>query len=578
MGTVDALAQTLPALAIALAVCLALGHGAARLGIPRVTVYLLVGLLLGPHGLPGLLGSGADATPLFLGSATDAPFHALEQLTIGFILFGVGGGFRIEQLRHVGPRVAAVVACEVGAVAILVFLAVLTVTGDLRLAAIAPALAVATAPSATLVTLREVEAEGPTSRMLILAVGLDNLAALLAFPLLLALAFGGGHPVGATALAITALTAGSLVGFLGAVSLEVFSGRREQIVLAIGVVAACVGGAHWVSPGSAGLAMLACFGAGVAVANGSPHADRLFRWLENTVYPLYVLFFIAAGRELHLEALATLGVLGILFISARTLGKLVGTAIGLRATRLAGELPPSLGTGLLCQAGVALGLLAALEAAAPESTAQLRTVVLGSVVFFELVGPWMVRQTVVRAGEVKLAQLLPDSEATTTEAVQWVRGELERNLGLVRGNALAAHDGPTVRHAMRRKPDLVAEDVPFERVLKRLGEGRGELLPVVDREGRFRGLISYHEVKNTLYDPALRDLVIAGDLSTRVTDPLAADSSLAEALERMDQHGVNSWPVVEDGRLLGMVRRPDVYALFHGSLRGGGSGRGPSGA
>ena len=63
-------------------------------------------------------------------------------------------------------------------------------TGDWRLAVIAPALAISSAPSATLVTLREIEADGPTSRSLILCVGNNNLVALFLFPLLLAVAFG----------------------------------------------------------------------------------------------------------------------------------------------------------------------------------------------------------------------------------------------------------------------------------------------------------------------------------------------------------------------------------------------------
>ena len=67
-------------------------------------------------------------------------------------------------MRRVGPRVAIVSAAELLATGAAVFAAVLLVTGDLALAAIAPLLATASAPSATLLTLREVEAEGPVSR------------------------------------------------------------------------------------------------------------------------------------------------------------------------------------------------------------------------------------------------------------------------------------------------------------------------------------------------------------------------------------------------------------------------------
>ncbi len=557
-------------LAVALLASLALGRVAARLGIPRVTIYLLVGLALGPHvGLRLVEPEGALAR-LFLGPETEAPLHAIEQLALGFILFWIGSEFRFETFRHVGPRVLALSAAEIGITGTLVAIAVFAGTGDWRLATIAPALAVASAPSATLVTLREVEAEGPTSRTLLLCVGHNNLAALFAFPLLLTLAFGSGNAVSATGWALAALFGGALLGFAAAVWLESLTGRRELVLLGVLVVLLTLGLVHGVRPAATGLGMLGCFGAGLAIANASPHADEVFRYLENTVYPLYALFFIAAGRGLEIEALVAAGALGALFILSRAAGKLAGAWAGLRLAGWHESLPPFLGAGLLCQAGIALGLVSALSTAAPEASAALRQVVVASVVVFELIGPWLVRQTAVRAGEVKLANLIQHAEATGPEAVRWVVLELRRNLGLLGGDGATSSRGPTVRHAMRRRVHTIPEATSFERVLKALGETGVDLVPVLDAENRFQGVISYDEVKNTYYDPELRDLVIAEDLVETVEEPLEPEASLAHALELMDRHRVHSWPVVEGNRLLGMVRRSDVYALMRGALRGGG--------
>jgi CBS domain-containing protein len=284
--------------------------------------------------------------------------------------------------------------------------------------------------------------------------------------------------------------------------------------------------------------------------------------VENTVYPLYVLFFLAAGRDLHVEALAGAGLLGALFIGARAAGKLLGARLGLRVARLEAGLPRSLGAGLLCQAGIALGLVKALEGIAPAATSALRQVVVASVVVFELVGPWLLRRTVVRAGEVKLANLVPQAEATGFEALRWVGLELRRNLGRLRAGGLAPGETTRVAHVMRRRPQVLMASLPFERVLKALGETGAELVPVLDGTGRFEGVISYEEVKNALYDPVLRGLVIAEDLTIPVDDPLAPDAPLSEALERMDLHRVHSWPVVAEGCLLGMVRRSDIYGTL----------------
>lgn len=557
----DPFFHALVPLALALLLSLALGRMAARFGVPRVTVYLLVGLCLGPHALQRLVPAEGVAGDLLLGSGTEAPLTAVSELAIGFILFGIGGQFRFESFRRVGPRLLGVSAFEIGLTGLLVGAAALITSHDWRLAVVAPALAVASAPSATLVTLRELEAEGPASRSLILCVGHNNLVALLMFPLLLSIAFGGGRAGMASMQAIIALGAGIVGGIAVATALESINGRREMVLLGVVAVLALLGLAHYAAAGATGLGMLACFGAGVAVCNASPHAQVLFRYIENTVYPLYVLFFIGVGRDLHIEAVARAGGLGVLFVAARAAGKLLGTRWGLRFFHVEEGLPPGLGAGLLCQAGIALGLVSTLAWVEPDATAELRNVAVASVVVFELIGPWLVRRVVVDAGEVKLANLVPSAEATGPNALRWVMNELRRNLGLLNLRTGAA-DGPTVEHAMRRRPQTIASTTPFERVLKALGEAEAQVLPVIDAEGRFKGVVSFEEVKNALYDPVLRGLVIAEDLTHPVTDPLSPGSSLESALERMDQHRAHAWPVVEGGRLLGMVQRSDVYGLM----------------
>jgi len=564
---VEQLFAALVPIALALLSSLALGRVASRLGVPRVTVYLLVGLVLGPHVGLRLFDPEGPAGALLLSAPTEGPLRAVEQLAVGFILFGIGSQFRFEIFRREGPRVLAISALEVAITSLLVGSAVWAVTTDWRLALVAPALAISSAPSATLVTLRELESEGPTTRVLLLCVGHNNLIALLMFPPLLALSFGAAGALVSIALAVAAFGVGALLGLAAAVSLESITGRRELVLLGLLVVLAALGLGGGMRPGATGLGMLGCFGAGVAIANGSPHAESLFRYVENTVYPLYVLFFISAGRNLHVEMVATAGLLGLVFVAARVGGKLLGTWAGLRCVGWQDRLHGTFGAGLLCQAGVALGLVSALENAAPEATAELRQVVVASVVVFELVGPWLLRRTVVRAGEVKLANLVPHTEATGLDAVRWVLLELRRNLGLLRGDLAQPGSGATVAHAMRRQVEAVRENLPFELVLKALSETGAELVPVIDSEGGFRGVVSYDEVKNTLYDPALRGLVVAGDVITPIQDPLPPHASLAAALELLDAHRVHSWPVVEEGRLLGMVRRSDVYALVSRALR-----------
>jgi len=282
---------------VALLLSLAIGRVASRYGIPRVTVYLLVGLLLGPHVGLAFVDSDGVLAPFLLGVDTEEPLRVLRELGVGFIFFSIGAAFRFTTFREVGPRVLGLSAAEIGLTSVLVGVAVYVATGDWRLGVIAPALAVASAPSATLVTLREVEAEGPVSRCLILCVGHNNLVALLAYPILVSLAFGVGGAGGATLSALIALVGGGVIGFGAAIWLESITGRRELVLLGILVVLGTLGIAHWSEVGGTGLGMLACFSAGMAISNGSPHSDELFRYLENTVYPIICTLFHRRGSR-----------------------------------------------------------------------------------------------------------------------------------------------------------------------------------------------------------------------------------------------------------------------------------------
>ncbi|MFB3118001.1 MAG: cation:proton antiporter, partial [Myxococcota bacterium] len=135
---------------------LAIGRVASRHGLPRVTVYLLVGLILGPHVGLAFVDSEGILAQFMLGAETEVPLRVLRELGIGFILFGIGAAFRFTIFREVGPRILGLSAVEIGLTSVFVGGAVYAATGDWRLGVIAPALAVSSAPSATLVTLREV--------------------------------------------------------------------------------------------------------------------------------------------------------------------------------------------------------------------------------------------------------------------------------------------------------------------------------------------------------------------------------------------------------------------------------------
>jgi Kef-type K+ transport system membrane component KefB len=130
----------------------------------------------------------------------------------------------------------------------------------------------------------------------------------------------------------------------------------------------------------------------------------VFGALSQTDPPLYAIFFVIAGADLNVALLPSLGAVGLIYVLGRAGGKLFGTIV---ATRRVNSEPPVrryLGFAMLSQAGLAVGLLLAVNRRFPELAPLITTVVLAAVTIFELVGPVGARYALVRAGEARPTQ------------------------------------------------------------------------------------------------------------------------------------------------------------------------------
>src|SRR5687767_8566634 len=131
------------AVGLILAVALAAGRLAHRFGLPEVTAYLLVGILIGPASLD-LVTHEAVLTLEFL-----------SEIALGFILFGIGAIFEAETFRRVGRAVVRIVLMETGLTFVLVFTLLLAVGTPIPVALFLGVIAMETAPATTLMVVRE---------------------------------------------------------------------------------------------------------------------------------------------------------------------------------------------------------------------------------------------------------------------------------------------------------------------------------------------------------------------------------------------------------------------------------------
>ena len=408
--------QILIQLSLSLVGGLLMSRLAKRLNLPAVTAYLITGLLLGPYCLGGL-------NLLELGFNTPQEVSSLDiisQVALGFIAFTIGNEFRLEQLKHMGRQAITVGILQAVVTTILVDIALVAVHFinpgliSISSAITLGAIAAATAPAATLMVVRQYKADGPLTKLLLLVVAIDDAVGLVLFSASfgVAVALESGTISLMTVLVeplveITlSLVLGAFAGWLLYRVEKYFHSRSKRLSISIGFVLLTVGLSmadfHVAGVHCGFSLLLVCMMTGTVFCNICDFSEELMNRVDGWTAPLFVLFFVLSGAELNLKILSNPVVLliGVVYIISRSLGKYVGAYGSCAMTRCSDKIKKHLGITLLPQAGVALGM--ALTAQQLADGEVVRSVVLFSVLVYELVGPTLTKRSLIAAGEIQV--------------------------------------------------------------------------------------------------------------------------------------------------------------------------------
>jgi Kef-type K+ transport system membrane component KefB len=197
-------------------------------------------------------------------------------------------------------------------------------------------------------------------------------------------------------------TVGSIaLGILLGLLVDAWAARAresgEAMMLVLGVVLVAVGASRGL-----GLSPLfATLAVGATVANTSHHGESLLTALGRADPPLYAAFFVLAGAELDLSKLSALGLAGGVYVVLRISGKLVGARLGMRGQDVPQTVRRHLGLCLVSSSSLAVGLTIQVRSSFPELASSVTGVVLAAVLLFEVVGPILTRQALLRTGEAQ---------------------------------------------------------------------------------------------------------------------------------------------------------------------------------
>lgn len=360
--------------------------------LPRVTLLLLFGFLIGPSGFNLLLSNGEAWLPV----VTDVAL-----LIIGFLL---GGQLSRSNLKKNGRQVFYISLAAALLTAVVVLLGLLLLGVRLEVALLLAGIATATAPAATVDIVHEMRAKGDFTRTLLGIVAIDDAWGLIIFSIMLTLAglYAGDAISTAELLAGVWDIAGALfVGIGLGIPAAFLAGRirsgEGNLVEAIGAISLCGGIALAVDVSL----LLAVMVMGATIANFARHHIRIFHEIELIEWPFMILFFVLAGASLHVDALLQIGFVGIAYIVLRSAGKIAGAWLGAVISNAPDTLRKWTGIAMMPQAGVALGMALIADQRFPEIGNIVLTVVVGAVIIFELFGPIMTRHALLRSGEAE---------------------------------------------------------------------------------------------------------------------------------------------------------------------------------
>ncbi len=386
------------------------GKIAKHFKLPNVTGYLVAGLFIGPSLFKVLNSQDIDS------------FSIISEIALAAIAFSIGSEFELKDMLKVGKNIFVITLAEVAGAILVVFIVMYYIFGQAFIFSMVIAtMSAATAPAATIMVIRQYRAHGPLTSTILPVVALDDALGIMAFGIAMSVA---KLMTGSSDITIFQMISAPLIEIFGSLILGFALGiiltylanrvksQEELLAVVLATIAIGSGAASFLALSP----LLTCMMVGATLVNLMKKSNRVFQVINDFTTPIYLLFFTLAGAGLDLKILLSVGAIGIGYIFARAGGKLIGSYIGAKAVNAKDVIRKYLGLTLLPQGGVSIGLSMIVRKELPQFSNAITTVVLFSVLIFEISGPIFSKIAIQKAGEVNGLDKLHEKKVCSTTA------------------------------------------------------------------------------------------------------------------------------------------------------------------
>ena len=387
-----------------------LGELANRIKLPKVSGYILAGLILSPQVSPFMPVGFVKNTSV----ATD--------ISLGIITFSVGGTLLIKKIKESGRKIFKITLFESLFSFLFVsvfFVFISSVFFDIEnatfvntyipFALLLGALAVPTDPTATLAVAHEYKAKGKVISTIMGVAAFDDALGIVFFSIGVAFAsilisnetldfVSVGVEIGRELFG--AVLIGGISGIIFNEAIKLLRKKTEGIliVLIVGFLALSFGAASVINADE----LLANMFMGFIVVNYNKESDLIFKVLERYTEKLvFILFFTLSGMHLDIFVLTDYIHLVLFYVIIRAFAKYTGVFVG--SSKNDKQVRKYTGSGLIPQGGIVIGLALMIKQNPDFSVLsnEFINIVLGATIIHEVFGPVISKFALKRAGEIE---------------------------------------------------------------------------------------------------------------------------------------------------------------------------------
>lgn len=428
----DAHQSVLLAIGLVILSAYTLSEIGSSLKLPRVTGYILTGLLLGPYALKVLSDTVVGEIKMF------------NTLAIGLIAVTAGLELHFSSLKKVILPILTTSFLKILFLGITSVAAIVVANEYVydfgmgltlplfALALVFGALSLGTSPAISIAVISEMKAKSRMSQLVLGSAIVKDVLVVVTLAIVLSFAKSLSSPdVNTTESFIhlleelgASLLAGCILGGIFIAYIRFIRQEMFLFIAAMILVTAEISSAIHLE------LLLVFIVAGIVVRNFAKDQDILHHALEKVSLPVFVVFFTNVGAGLNLQTTFEFLPIAGLFFGARALSYVGASYLAGRIHNESPSIQKKIWLGYLPQAGVTLGLIAIAAKGLPEYADLITNIGLGLVTLNLLLGPIFLR-VVLKAEEPDVLKadesenIETDENATPEEIIARAQSEKE---------------------------------------------------------------------------------------------------------------------------------------------------------